>query len=91
MITRAHDREQPYVETLLKEFELYLAAVPEMAKRPLRQLHLGGGTPTFLCRRQPRPSHRRDVEPGDGRPQRLRRLVRGRPAPHLARTARDAL
>lgn len=48
LITKNHDGEQPYVQLLLKEFELYLQAVPEISKRPLRQLHLGGGTPTFL-------------------------------------------
>jgi oxygen-independent coproporphyrinogen III oxidase len=48
MITRNHDKEAPYVGHLLKEYELYKAALPEMTKKPLRQLHLGGGTPTFL-------------------------------------------
>jgi oxygen-independent coproporphyrinogen-3 oxidase len=48
VITRNHDKEQPYIRTLLRELELYLAAVPELANRPLRQLHLGGGTPTFM-------------------------------------------
>jgi oxygen-independent coproporphyrinogen-3 oxidase len=48
MITRSHDREQPYVATLLKEFSLYRAALPRLGEKPLRQLHLGGGTPTFL-------------------------------------------
>jgi oxygen-independent coproporphyrinogen III oxidase len=48
VITKDHDRESPYVSTLLKEFELYLAKVPELAKLPIKQLHLGGGTPTFL-------------------------------------------
>jgi len=48
MITKAHDRELPYVETLLKEFATYQKALPDLAKKPLRQLHLGGGTPTFL-------------------------------------------
>jgi oxygen-independent coproporphyrinogen-3 oxidase len=48
LITKGHDKEWPYAEKLLKEFELYLKAVPELQKKPLRQLHLGGGTPTFL-------------------------------------------
>ena len=47
-ITRNHDREQPYVNVLLKEWELYKEKVPEFVKAPLKQLHLGGGTPTFL-------------------------------------------
>ena len=48
MITRGHEREQPYVSTLLREFALYLEKLPELKRKPLRQLHLGGGTPTFL-------------------------------------------
>lgn len=47
-ITRNHDREAPYVNVLLKEFETYAQKVPELMKKPLRQIHLGGGTPTFL-------------------------------------------
>lgn len=45
-ITKRHDVEQPYIETLLKEWELYLALFPE--KPIIRELHLGGGTPTFF-------------------------------------------
>ena len=48
VIGKNHDREQPYVQTLLREFALYLQAVPALGKKPLLQLHLGGGTPTFL-------------------------------------------
>ena len=48
VITKDHDKENPYIETLLKEFELYLQKVPELKTLPLKQLHLGGGTPTFL-------------------------------------------
>lgn len=48
VITRNHDREQPYVDMILRELDIYLAKVPEMKNRPLRQIHLGGGTPTFL-------------------------------------------
>ncbi len=48
VITRNHDREQPYVELITAEWAKYLEAVPDLGKRPLRQLHLGGGTPTFL-------------------------------------------
>lgn len=47
-ITRNHDREEPYKEVILKEWEIYLNAVPEIQSKPLRQLHLGGGTPTFF-------------------------------------------
>jgi len=48
VITRNHDREGPYVELIAAEWAKYLEAVPDLGKRPLRQLHLGGGTPTFL-------------------------------------------
>ena len=47
-ITKDHGREEPYLKLLLKEWELYLKAVPDIAKRPLKQIHLGGGTPTFF-------------------------------------------
>src|ERR1700733_8175699 len=47
-ITRNHDREEPYVNLLLRELQLYFEQVPELFERPLRQIHLGGGTPTFL-------------------------------------------
>ena len=48
VITRNHDRAAPYVETVLSELDLYLARLPRLAERPVSQLHLGGGTPTFL-------------------------------------------
>lgn len=48
MITRGHEREQPYVDVMLKEFALYQDALENLKSRPLRHLHLGGGTPTFL-------------------------------------------
>ncbi len=47
-ITKNHSREDVYVERLLKEWQAYKTAVPSFKDRPLRQLHLGGGTPTFL-------------------------------------------
>ncbi|TGK59286.1 oxygen-independent coproporphyrinogen III oxidase [Leptospira wolffii] len=47
-ITKNHAVEDPYVLTLLKEFEQYKADVPELTKRELRELHLGGGSPTYL-------------------------------------------
>lgn len=49
VITQDHRREEPYVKRVLAELEMYLAAVPELAERSFRQLHLGGGTPTFLA------------------------------------------
>ncbi len=48
VITQNHKREDPYVQKVVREFSMYLDAVPDLALRPLRQLHLGGGTPTFL-------------------------------------------
>lgn len=48
MITRGHEREQPYVDIILKEFDLYQAGVGALKVKPLKHLHLGGGTPTFL-------------------------------------------
>lgn len=48
-ITRKHDRyEDPYVDCVLKEWKSYQKAVPALNSRPLRNIHLGGGTPTFL-------------------------------------------
>ena len=45
-ITINHKVEQPYITALLKEWQLYLECLPE---RPLiREIHLGGGTPTFF-------------------------------------------
>lgn len=45
-ITRQHNVEAPYIKALLKEWQLYLEVFGE---RPvIRELHLGGGTPTFF-------------------------------------------
>jgi oxygen-independent coproporphyrinogen-3 oxidase len=46
--TRDHGREVPYVDLVLQELDTHLAAVPSLASTPVRQIHLGGGTPTFL-------------------------------------------
>ena len=51
-ITKNHDRGTPYVEDLLKEWQLYKENSPAIVERPLRNLHLGGGTPTFLSSEQ---------------------------------------
>ena len=45
-ITKNHQVESPYIDTLLKEWSMYLELLPE--KPIIRELHLGGGTPTFL-------------------------------------------
>ena len=46
--TRDHGREDVYVDLLLREWSLYRERVPQFASRPLQQLHLGGGSPTFF-------------------------------------------
>lgn len=45
-ITKQHSVEVPYLETVLKEWKLYLQLFNEKPK--LKELHLGGGTPTFF-------------------------------------------
>lgn len=47
VITRDHERSTPYIDRVLRELDVYLQMVPALRERPLRQLHLGGGTPTF--------------------------------------------
>ncbi len=45
-ITKNHNVEIPYLESVLNEWRLYLELFPE---RPIiKELHLGGGTPTFF-------------------------------------------
>ena len=46
IITKKHDRAAPYLKALAHEVELYVRRIG--AGRPVTQLHLGGGTPTFL-------------------------------------------
>jgi oxygen-independent coproporphyrinogen-3 oxidase len=48
VITRNHERSAPYVQTVLAELDVYLQHVPVLATRSVSQLHLGGGTPTFM-------------------------------------------
>jgi len=48
VITRDHGREETYISLLQREWQMYRDAVPELRQRPLRQLELGGGTPTFF-------------------------------------------
>jgi oxygen-independent coproporphyrinogen-3 oxidase len=45
-ITKQHGVEQPYIETVLKEWNLYCALFDE--KPRIKEIHLGGGTPTFF-------------------------------------------
>ncbi|WP_282124354.1 oxygen-independent coproporphyrinogen III oxidase [Algibacter mikhailovii] len=45
-ITKQHSVESPYIQAVLKEWHLYLALFD---KKPIiKELHLGGGTPTFF-------------------------------------------
>lgn len=46
-ITKQHSVEIPYIESVLKEWNLYLQLF-EGVKPKLKELHLGGGTPTFF-------------------------------------------
>lgn len=45
-ITVNHAVEGPYIKSLLREWDLYLALFNE--KPRIREIHLGGGTPTFF-------------------------------------------
>ncbi len=45
-ITKQHSVETPYLETVLKEWDLYLKLFGKKPK--IKELHLGGGTPTFF-------------------------------------------
>lgn len=45
-ITKRHDVENPYIEAVLKEWNLYCDLLPEQPN--IKEIHLGGGTPTFF-------------------------------------------
>ncbi|MBA6156417.1 oxygen-independent coproporphyrinogen III oxidase [Tenacibaculum sp. S7007] len=45
-ITKRHEVENPYIETVLKEWGLYVDLVDETPI--IKEIHLGGGTPTFF-------------------------------------------
>ena len=45
-ITKNHKVEVPYLESVIKELRLYVALFSE--KPRIKQIHLGGGTPTFF-------------------------------------------
>ena len=47
-ITKDHKKEEPYIDLIHAEFNEYKKRVPDLLQRPLEELHLGGGTPTFL-------------------------------------------
>lgn len=45
-ITKRHEVELPYIKAVLKEWSLYRAMLGSKPK--IKELHLGGGTPTFF-------------------------------------------
>lgn len=53
-ITKQHSVEIPYIDSVLKEWELYLdlfkknRSLSEAETPKIKELHLGGGTPTFF-------------------------------------------
>ncbi len=49
IITKDHKRESPYAELIVKEWEIYLKNLPALSHKNVRQIHFGGGTPTFLA------------------------------------------
>jgi oxygen-independent coproporphyrinogen III oxidase len=52
VITRDHGRAAPYLDLVFRELDEYVKRVPALAARPVCQMHLGGGTPTFLSPEQ---------------------------------------
>ncbi|MFK7049723.1 Oxygen-independent coproporphyrinogen-III oxidase [Flavobacterium columnare] len=47
-ITKRHEVEKPYIEALLKEWNLYCNLFQETPI--IKEIHLGGGTPTFFSK-----------------------------------------
>ncbi len=45
-VTKRHEVEQPYIQAVLKEWDLYCELLEE--KPMIKEIHLGGGTPTFF-------------------------------------------
>ncbi|MFD2916214.1 oxygen-independent coproporphyrinogen III oxidase [Psychroserpens luteus] len=45
-ITKRHDVEEPYINAVLKEWNLYCELLTGRPK--IKELHIGGGTPTFF-------------------------------------------
>ncbi|ULT45775.1 hypothetical protein KRR40_22650 [Niabella defluvii] len=44
-ITKRHDVENPYIDTVLREWVMYVKLLGDRPR--IKELHLGGGTPTF--------------------------------------------
>ncbi|CAM1350083.1 oxygen-independent coproporphyrinogen III oxidase [Tenacibaculum crassostreae] len=49
-ITKRHEVENPYIETVIKEWNLYVDLLDEVPV--IKEIHLGGGTPTFFSTEQ---------------------------------------
>lgn len=49
-ITKRHSVEEPYITTVLKEWQLYCDILD--VKPRIKEIHLGGGTPTFFSPQQ---------------------------------------
>lgn len=49
-ITKRHEVEEDYIDTVLKEWKLYTDLLEE--KPIIKEIHLGGGTPTFFSSNQ---------------------------------------
>ena len=45
-ITKRHGVEDPYIKSVLKEWQLYVDLLPSVPN--IKEIHLGGGTPTFF-------------------------------------------
>jgi oxygen-independent coproporphyrinogen III oxidase len=46
-VTKKHEMEQPYIQAVLKEWDLYCQLLE--ATPIIKEIHLGGGTPTFFA------------------------------------------
>jgi oxygen-independent coproporphyrinogen-3 oxidase len=46
-ITRKPGVAEPYIQTILKEYDIYLKKLGQ-TRLPISEIHLGGGTPTYL-------------------------------------------
>ena len=45
-VTKRHEVEEPYIQAVLKEWQLYCELLEDIPK--IKEIHLGGGTPTFF-------------------------------------------
>lgn len=45
-VTKKHEMEQPYIQAVLKEWQLYCELLQDTPV--IKEIHLGGGTPTFF-------------------------------------------